>query len=46
MENVLAAGDNKHSVHVCLNAYLVVKNESCAKAVSFSLLPENVLKVY
>ena len=33
----LAAGDNKHSAYVCLNAYLVVKNESCAKAVSFSL---------
>ena len=30
-----AAGDNKHSAYVCLNAYLVVKNESCAKAVSF-----------
>ena len=37
-----AAGDNKHSAYVCLNAYLVVKNESCAKTVSFSLLPENV----
>ena len=37
-----AAGDNKHSAYVCLNAYLVVKNESCAKAVSFSLLLENV----
>ena len=22
----LAAGDNKHSAYVCLNAYLVVKN--------------------
>ena len=33
----LAAGDNKHSAYVCLNAYLVVKNESCAKTVSFSL---------
>ena len=36
----LAAGDNKHSAYVCLNAYLVVKNESCAKAVSFSPLPD------
>ena len=42
----VAAGDNKHSAYVCLNAYLVVKNESCAKAVSFSPLPENVEKVY
>ena len=38
----VAAGDNKHSAYVCLNAYLVVKNGSCAKAVSFSPSPENV----
>ena len=38
----VAAGDDMHSASVCLNAYLVVKNESRAKAVSFSLLPENV----
>lgn len=38
----VAAGDNKHSAYVCVNAYLVVKNGSCAKAVSFSPSPENV----
>lgn len=42
----VAAGGDKHSAYVCLNAYLVVKNESCAKAISFSPLPENVQKVY